>query len=60
MVHSQRGMLIEKQLVSPDMIRMASVEQLVGFGLTPGGALALKKAFPTGARRSCGPVSSSC
>lgn len=49
-VQSQRDLLVERQLVSPDIIRQLSFEQLVGVsGLSPGAAAALKKAFPSAA-----------
>jgi len=52
----QRDLLVTKQLVSPDMIRMLSLEQLVSFGLSPGGAAALKKTFPTAAGAATGVI----
>lgn len=45
-VRLQRDLIIQKQLVSPDIIGMYTADQLMGFGFSPGTAGGLHKAFP--------------
>jgi hypothetical protein len=42
-----KHVLVDKELVSPDIVGVMTYEQLVGISLTPGAAAALKKAFPS-------------
>jgi hypothetical protein len=46
MLKEEKDLLIKHKLLSSSAIELATVEQLVGFRLTPGTALLLKKAFP--------------
>lgn len=53
-VQSHQNLIVEKELVSSDMISQLSFEQLVTVvGLTPGTAAALKKVFPSAAGGIC-------
>lgn len=47
LVRSQLDLLVDKRLVLPEGIQQYSALDLVGFGLLPGVAAALKRAFPT-------------
>jgi hypothetical protein len=61
MLEEKKQLLLEKELLVPSAIELATVEQLVGFGLTPGIALLLKKAFPSKLFEwSCLPSHSPC
>ena len=47
LVQLHRDILVEKHLITADLISMFSLEKLEGYGFSPGAAAALKKAFPS-------------
>ncbi len=46
-IEEERSLLIEKKLLSQDVISTWSAKELVEYGFSPGAAAALKKAFPS-------------